>query len=81
MMDSKFINTAMNAAVALATLAVTKYGPESPGRMVVEEAWQVVREVFVAQGSPDMRNEMRVDLDELFDDTKVHALTGQRRRA
>lgn len=81
MMESRFTDTATSIAVKLAKLAVTKYGAESPGRMAVEEAWQQVREVLVAQASADSRNEMRLDLDELFDNTKVHALTGQRKRA
>lgn len=77
-MDAKFINAASTAAIQLAKLAVETYGPESPGRMAVEESWQRVREAFVAQASPDLKNEMRLDLDELFDNTKVHALTAQR---
>lgn len=72
-------DTAATIAIRMATVAVTKYGPESAGRMAVEEAWHAVREVFVAQaGSAAEANEMRLDLDELFDNTKVHVLTATR---
>jgi hypothetical protein len=68
------LNAATDAAIALAKLAV-EHHYDSPEHMIVDKAWKTIREVFIAAAwlKPAPAHSLRIDLDELYQNTKGHA--------